>query len=209
MIIGLSGYARVGKTEAAIALGMDGWRVKAFSETLREFLYTLNPIVNRLIEPDKIYNAVYVPPRRLQDVINQHGWDGYKKTPYNDEIRRLIQTLGTDCGRAILGESVWVNATMDSYDDMGKFDFSNWKRIETHNWVIHDVRFPNEAQAIIDRGGKIIRINKPGVGPVNDHESETALDNWPWDSVIHNDGSIDDLHRKIRFTAEVTSWKGV
>lgn len=188
MIIGLSGYARAGKSEAANALREDGWEVRAYADKLREFLYVLNPMVHRIMEHDKFYNAVFVPSRRLQEVIDEHGWDGYKKTYYSEEIRRLIQTLGTDCGRNMLGENVWVDATLEPYI------ISPYRE----QWVIQDVRFPNEADAILDLGGKIIRINKPGVGPVNDHPSETALDDWQFDHLIENNGTVEQLHNSIR-----------
>jgi hypothetical protein len=58
--------------------------------------------------------------------------------------------------------------------------------------LITDVRFPNEAQGIKDRGGYLVnvqRINEDGsqyVAPDRpaDHPSEVALDNWNWDAFI-------------------------
>lgn len=68
------------------------------------------------------------------------------------------------------------------------------------NWIITDVRFPNEAQAIKDRGGIMIRIERPGVESHcgGQHPSETALDNYNFDYVIENEGSIDELIQKIK-----------
>ncbi len=186
MIVGLSGYARAGKSEAASALVQDGWELVAFADKLREFLYILNPIVE---------GRMWIS---LQEVIDSHGWEGYKDTELSDEIRRLIQTVGTNCGRDLLGDNVWVDATLKSYDGMGKSDLIYWKRKERANWIVHDVRFPNEAEAIKNRGGKIIRISRPGVGPVNGHISETALDDYPWDHVIENDSTVESLHHKVR-----------
>lgn len=184
MIIGFSGYARAGKSESALALQELGWGVTAFADKLREFLYTLNP----LVQPGtQAAFGTHYRPGRLKNIIDTYGWDGYKKTPYNDEIRRLIQTLGTDCGRDLLGENVWVNATINKI----RLDSSR------KNWVIQDVRFPNEAKAIQILGGKIIRVNREGVGPVNDHPSETALDDWDFDAIITNT-TLEKLHRKAR-----------
>ncbi len=44
--------------------------------------------------------------------------------------------------------------------------------------VVSDMRYRNEAQAIRHRGGVLIRIERPGVGPINDHISEHDLDGW-------------------------------
>ena len=60
-----------------------------------------------------------------------------------------------------------------------------------------DVRFPNEAQRIKDLGGVVWRVKRPGVGPANYHESETALDDWPFDAVLENDGNLVDLSLKV------------
>ncbi len=61
------------------------------------------------------------------------------------------------------------------------------------NWVITDVRFPNEAQAIKEKGGYVIRIDRPGVKPINDHPSETSLDTWKFDYKIDNVSDIVSL----------------
>lgn len=65
------------------------------------------------------------------------------------------------------------------------------------NWIITDVRFPNEAEAIKDRGGFIIRIDRPGVEPVNAHPSETALDNWDFDYRIANASDLVALKQTV------------
>lgn len=177
MIIGLAGYARVGKSEAAKGLQPD-FKVVAYADKLREFLYTLNPIVG-------------TRGMRLQKVIDRYGWDGYKSTQYNDEIRRAIQTLGTDCGRNMIGPNVWIDSTFRSMNNVGRQDY-----------VIADVRFPNEAQAIVDRGGFIVRIDRPGYGPVNDHASETSMDKWEYDAIIVNNVLPEGLRHLMRTTAK-------
>lgn len=188
MIIGLAGYARVGKNEAARGLEPLGWEVHAFADKLRQYLYTLNPMVGISFYGDVV---------TLQAVIDAHGWDGYKETEYNDEIRRLIQTNGTDCGRNLISQDIWVDATLRGYG-LNKWHYGE---LIDANWVIPDVRFPNELDAIHSLGGKVIRISKPGVGPLNDHQSETALDDYRLTDLA-NDGTIEDLHWKIRHYVE-------
>ena len=78
------------------------------------------------------------------------------------------------------------------------------------NWIISDTRFPNELKAIKDRGGITIRIIRPDFVentltgekfPVKvhrqEHESETALDNYKFDYEIQNDGTIAELIDKV------------
>ena len=111
--------------------------------------------------------------------------DGYnliKLTP-----RKLLQLLGTECGRDIIHPNIWVNALFADYKIEGKInvarsikdieevdiDLVNKKHRmliqgeEMHKnislipkWIITDVRFPNEAKAIKDRGGIVIRVNR-------------------------------------------------
>jgi hypothetical protein len=179
MIIGLSGYARSGKDEAAKALIEAGFIRLAFADKLREVLYALNPYV----VDDTGYEHV-----NLQTVIDDYGWDGYKETPWGSEIRRLIQRLGTEAGRQTLWDSIWVDATMNQI-------------IPGQNYVITDVRFPNEANAVKQAGGRVWRIERPGVGPANTHASEVSLDDWDFDIVVANDVTIEEYHNKIRAVA--------
>lgn len=175
MIIGFSGYARSGKDESAKALAELGYRRVAFADKLREFLYALNPIVDNT---SNAHGAI-----RVSDVVDAYGWDGYKETQWGPEIRQLLQHLGTECGRQIISDTVWIDAALNGVDG---------------DTCVTDCRFPNEAQAIKSRGGLMVRVERPGVGPANSHPSETALDDWPWDCVVENDGTIEELHQKVR-----------
>lgn len=98
--------------------------------------------------------------------------------------RQFMQLLGTEVGRN-LHQNIWVNSTFANYNENSK-------------WIISDVRFPNEVEAIKSKGGILIRINRPGFENTDEHKSETALDNYDgFDYVIENDSSIDDLIHKI------------
>jgi hypothetical protein len=63
--------------------------------------------------------------------------------------------------------------------------------------AVSDCRYPNEAAAIRARGGLVLRVERPGVEPINAHRSEVALDGFDFDAVIDNDGSIEDLVAKL------------
>lgn len=146
--------------------------------------------------------------------------------------RLLLQLLGTECGRKIIHPNIWVNATFTNFADK-----EEWFRKETGltrteyitknghsdeyktlneqffkslpNWIISDVRFLNEAKAIKDRNGILIRLNR-NIGLESMHESETALDNYDdWDYIIENNDTIEDLIEKVKeiLIKEKIIWK--
>jgi hypothetical protein len=124
--------------------------------------------------------------------------------------RLLLQLLGTECGRQILHPNIWVNALFADYKnkeeiglyDGGYLDGQEAYRVDKSNWIITDVRFPNEAKAIKDRGGIVIRVDRLkselSLFNASQHESETALDDYEFDYVIDNDGSIEELVEKVK-----------
>lgn len=65
------------------------------------------------------------------------------------------------------------------------------------NWIITDMRFPNEMEAVIKRKGITIKVNRPGIDLLN-HPSETSLDTAEFDYTIVNDSTIEDLVIKVR-----------
>ena len=59
------------------------------------------------------------------------------------------------------------------------------------------MRFPNEMEAVKERDGITIKVVRPGTATGN-HPSETALDNAKFDYEIINDGTIEELVKKVR-----------
>ena len=162
--------------------------------------------------------------------------------------RKLLQLLGTDCGRDIIHTNIWVNALFADYKSNASYRFGiidlgvkgSFNQIGDTvedpdgfpKWIITDVRFPNEAQAIKDRSGIIIRVNRPinlrfpnlwklytssnkfvnkagkflawlsghdkEMWEKLNHPSETALDDYEFDHVIDNNGSIEELVEKVK-----------
>jgi hypothetical protein len=171
MIIGLAGFAQSGKdTLAKILIEEYGFTKIAFADTIRVALYTLNPIV----KDDGL---------RLQKLVDDEGWEKAKLTP---EVRRLLQVFGTEVGRSLLGDQVWVELAMR-------------KLVGNGNFVFTDVRFISEAEAIRKHHGFIWRINRDGVEPMNNHSSETELLEYFYDAVIDNNRSIGELRTEVDF----------
>lgn len=133
----------------------------------------------------------YVP--HLVDIYGQFHME-YVVGMQQMTVRQFLQELGTDGLRNGLHPNTWVNALMSEYKPG---PFYPEVPVEDHaklpNWIITDTRFPNEAQAIKDAGGIIIRIDRPGVKPVNPHPSETSLDDWNFDYKIMNGSDLVSL----------------
>ena len=98
--------------------------------------------------------------------------------------REFMQFLGTNVMRKIY-DSVWVNSTIKKIT-----------REQSELAVIADVRFPNEAKAIENAGGVVVRLTRK-VSDDN-HDSEVALDGYPFKHFIDNkDGSLDSMAVKV------------
>ena len=113
-----------------------------------------------------------------QEVKQQHiDWLGMT-------VREFLQKLGTAVRKEI-DPDFWVKALFNTY--------------HKGNVIIADVRFPNEAEAIKERGGILIRIERPGAG-AGEHVSETALDDYTgWNIIIDNVGTLEDLFNTVKF----------
>lgn len=168
-IIALSGYGKSGKNQVA------------------EYIQQLQPhrqwkvrgFASKLREVGELLTGI---PAKHFD--NQE----FKDRPlpgWGMTVREFLQRLGTDAIRTGLHQDAWVMALFSDYR-------------EYDNWIITDCRFPNEAKMVSDYGGKVVRINRTGFGPVNNHPSETAIDDWDFDAIIENNGTLEDLKESAR-----------
>jgi hypothetical protein len=87
--------------------------------------------------------------------------------------REFLQYFGTEVGRSI-DKNLWIKALMYSYG-----------RDKESHWIIPDVRFPNEADAIRNAGGVLWKIEREGSGAGN-HISEKLIDDIMVDIIIEN-----------------------
>lgn len=174
MIIGISGHARNGKDTVADYLVLCfGFEKRSFAKPLKEackiiFDWTEDHVNGKLKE------------------VEDTRWG---ITP-----RLAMQLLGTEWGQKCLcenslsfarttGRNLWVNRCL--IDVAGK------------NIVIPDVRFPHEAQAIKDLGGKIIKVIRPGYEGNSNHASETEMAKITPDYNIVNNGTVDQLREVV------------
>ena len=214
MLIGISGYSGSGKDTVgriiqyisckskegiklkdALNIESDwwreeqsGWEIKKFAGKLKQIASILTGIPIDNFESQGFKSTLLGPE-----------WDAKKFDPKSHSmqkvkmsVRDFLQKLGTDGLRTGLHSEVWINALFADYvpDQEGNYP----------GWIITDVRFPNEFKAIKDRGGFVIRLNRPGLTPVNAHASEIALDDYQFDEVINNKGDLHELMDNIETT---------
>lgn len=110
---------------------------------------------------------------------------------HKEDFRTLLQVWGSDFRRSLCGELYWLKKMRGIIEaSRGHYDIL----------FVTDVRFPNEADLIKELGGKMIRVVRrvdvydTYPNGIDDHASETALDDYPdYDYVLDNDKSRDKL----------------
>ena len=127
----------------------------------------------------------------LRDYFN---WDGNK-----DAVgRTLLQRIGTDIVRAA-HQNFWtaiVVGLLQSFEPYSDFDIA----------LVPDARFPNEIDIALQELQNCVTIrierrNEDGSEWINpnlteeqrQHPSETSLDHYAFDYVLHNDEGLDTL----------------
>lgn len=159
-LVGISGKIGTGKTYIADLL------VKAFHPRGMRMSFA-DPVKREVAE------AYNIP---LEDCYSAEGKakivNGYGKT-----VREILQWWGTDYRRAA-DPDYWTKAMGLMLDRITAADVV----------VIDDVRFPDEARFVLDRGGFMARLDPyPGwkPGPHADHVSELALDDFEYFSSVY------------------------
>lgn len=179
----------------------------------------------------RVYSTFHKATKELENTWKGEG----KITCIRMTPRRLLQLLGTEFGTEIIHPNIWINSLFDDYEvklsngwvpTYNNPDNSNLEpsaEPELPNWIITDLRFPNEIEAIKEKKGITIRINRPYyISPykerfknekgevfeketkVIEHYSETALDNYKeFNYTIENNGTIEKLVEKVRTILQI------
>lgn len=172
-IIGLTGLAGSGKDSVRAVLEQHGYTGLAFADPIRAMLLGLFHTAGVSLR--------YITERHLKE----------KAIPGLDaSYRQLAQTLGTEWGRA-LGHDFWVRIARSRMEALKEEAFGQAQ------FVISDVRFPNEAAFIRECGGQVWHVLRPGVQPVRAHESEAHASSMEADFTILNDGTLQDLQTTV------------
>jgi len=120
--------------------------------------------------------------------------------------RLLLQHIGTDLFRNQLLYDIWVKSLMSDYKIVADLLLEGEVRIVREedliypDWIITDMRFPNEFEAVKAKGGITIKINRnvQQNPKIKLHYSEFALDKHKFDYIIDNNGTIEQLIQKVK-----------
>jgi len=144
------------------------------------------------------------------------GWDMsywedrvWKESPLpkiGKSPRFLAQALGTEWGREIVNEQIWLHIAEDLVDSVACANYYY------QGVVMPDFRFYNEALWLVGlqnnsfsvSKSKMIHIERPYTDYVDNtkHSSEAGISNTFIDSFINNNGSIDDLKFDVEMLME-------
>lgn len=108
--------------------------------------------------------------------------------------REALQLLGTEVARQIHPDT-WTRYLLRVASTLTTSGAA-------YGVVVPDARFVNEVEAVKSAGGLVWLVERPGAGlhgAHGEHTSETSLDDWgKFDAVIQNDGTFEDLEKKVR-----------
>jgi hypothetical protein len=173
MLVGICGKAGSGKdTIGDYLVETHGFKKIALADPIKR-------LVKDVFALDD--HTVYDRVAREQELDRWEGWT----------VRKLLQYVGTELFRENIDDAVWVK--------------SLWYKIQDdkdNNYVVTDVRFPNELQYFKDNAEEgeflAIKVTRPGFeGAVGlaGHASE-AYD-LEGDIEINNDGTMEDLYNRV------------
>lgn len=179
MIIGIVGRARVGKDTFASILAEELFDSTRFRFVLIAYATELKKRLQ--YDFDLSYEQLWGSEKETPDFR-------YKKRDSDNSFwtaREIMQFIGTECYRSV-DSDFWVKQLFRIIDDN-----------EYSNVIITDIRFPEEAVPVSDRGGYLIKVTSVRELEEingNSHSSEVSMDNYDKiDYHVKNDGTIDEL----------------
>lgn len=147
-IIGLAGPKGVGKSTFASQMAFDFYR-DGYSGQVRimSFATPLKQMLGCIVNEDYIKED-------KERIIPQLGVTA----------RHCLQTLGTEWGRNMISNDIWVN-------------LAKYRILESPDriFIIDDVRFDNEAKMIRELGGAVWNLTREGIGGGDAHISEAGV----------------------------------
>lgn len=193
MLIGLTGHAGAGKDSAGQVLAAARWQTIAFADALRiEVASTWGidvSLLHRRELKERPSSVLCVGNANSPNFIRWAAVQGISLIEPRSP-RWVLQQWGTF--RRDTDRLYWVRHVQ------------GWLRQQLmrppYCVAVTDVRYPNEAQALRDMGGLIVRVHRPGHMPLaadtaqHSSEQHAALQA---DADIHNTGGLDDLSAEV------------
>lgn len=188
MVLGLAGRMRSGKTELAKVCENYGYEKLYFALPLKRLCAELLNIsideLNRLkADREEIGVMISEDLCRIISEETDIPLDIVKRTCEGvviKDVRHMLQFIGTDLIRKY--NTNWHVDRIREMIDRNK------------NYVIDDVRFPNEKALIEELGGDCWFVIRTTLDNISNHESETSITwNDCWNKVIINDTTLPNL----------------
>lgn len=197
MIIGLVGLIGAGKgTVADLLVKRHSYIKESFANSVKDSCAAVFGWDRALLEGD-------TPESRAWREQPDEWWSNKLGREFSPRL--ALQLMGTEAGRDVFHPDLWVHTVLRRCDP-------------NLNYVIADVRFPNEINAIKNSGGKIIRVrrgdnpewfslarecnyyNKPEI--MRNAYPEVHYSEWAWigshyDVVMDNNCTLDELTTRV------------
>lgn len=170
-IIGITGLKQSGKDTVAEYLQENyNYRIFRFADPIKEMIISL--LFHMNFSPNEI--KLYVEQKKE---ITIPGLES--------SYRQLAQGIGTSWGREMINRNVWVNIL-------------NQVSFKYDKVVISDIRFNNEAAWIKNKNENniIIKIIRNRI-VIDNHISESGINEQYIDKIIINDGKLSSLYHNI------------
>jgi hypothetical protein len=199
MIVGLVGFIGAGKgTVADLLVERHDFFKESYANSLKDACSIIFGWNREMLEGN-------TPESRAWREQPDKWWS--EKLGREFSPRLALQLMGTEAGRDVFHPDLWVHTVMRRCEQ------APW-----NNYVIADVRFPNEIDAIVKSGGKVIRVRR-GEDPewyslarecnYNNQQEimrnaypEVHYSEWAWigshyDIVLDNNCSLDELTVRV------------
>jgi hypothetical protein len=191
MIIGICGLIGSGKDSVADILVQEkNFKKISFADKLKDGVATVFGWDRSMLEGK---------------TSNSRDWREEKDDFWSAELgkdispRLVLQLFGTECMRQGFYDGIWVSLVKKHIIDNPK-----------QNFVIPDVRFPNEANMIKSIHGEVWRMRRGpdpvwfrmyqdlGIEPTEVHESEWAWANTNFNQILDNNGTLLELRSQVK-----------
>ena len=177
-IIGITGKKFSGKdTLGSFFVDNHNYKRLAYADTLKDACQTIFNLTDEQLYGDQKETVDPFWQKKPREILQFVGTDLFRK-----HIHELMPDVGNN---------IWVKVVERKILD-------GIRENPDACFVITDVRFPNEAELVKNLGGIMIKVNRDSCNNSNDnHASETELDNIPYDYLIDNNGTKEELFRSL------------
>ena len=181
MLIGIVGLIGSGKdTVAERLVAQHSYRRDSFAKSLKDAVSSMFNWDRELLEGKTDASREW---REQPDEFWSERF-GKPVTP-----RWVLQYFGTEVMRGNMYDGIWVDSCLGRY--------------KGENTVISDTRFVNEIKKIRAKNGKIILVKRGELPTQKEMQEQGAhKSEWDWigsefDYIIDNDGTLEDLYKKV------------